>query len=85
MDSIRELILKLQQNGIPLLFFRDPIRKVPSVSLTLLLISFMLNIFSVVNKFAKIVDGVDSENTLQLLIVCSSLYFGRTVSSTKKK
>lgn len=80
LDKIKELIKQLQDQGIPVIFFRDPITKQPSVSLSLLLVSFVLSIFALINKFAKIVDGVDIENTLQLLIICASLYFGRSLS-----
>lgn len=80
----KRLIKKLQKEGIPLVFVRDPVRNLPSVSLTLLLISFGISIFSLVNKFARIVEGVDVENSLQLLIICSSLYFGRSFSRKMK-
>jgi hypothetical protein len=70
----------MQDNGVVLLFVRDPVQKKPSVSLTLLIVSFTLTVLSLLNKVAKIVDGVDVENTLQLLIICASLYFGRSFS-----
>jgi hypothetical protein len=70
----------MQDNGVVLLFVRDPVSKQPSVSLTLLIVSFTLTVLSLLNKFAKIVDGVDVDNTLELLIITSSLYFGRSLS-----
>lgn len=85
MDKIKTLISKLQKEGIPLVFIRDPIRKLPSVSLTLLLISFSVSLFALINKFAKIVEGVDVDNSLELLIICASLYFGRSLSSKMRK
>lgn len=84
-EKLEALVKKLQKEGIPLLFFRDPVRKAPSVSLTLLLVSFGLSLFSLLNKFAKLVEGVDVENSLQLLIICASLYFGRTLSSKMRE
>jgi hypothetical protein len=84
-EKLEAILKKLQEEGIPLLFFRDPVRKVPSVSLTLLIISFVLSLFSLLNKFAKLVEGVDIENSLQLLIICASLYFGRTLSSKMRE
>lgn len=80
LEKLKELIKKLQEKGLPLVFLRDPISKSPSVSLTLLIVSFLLSIFSLINKFAKIVDGVDVDNTLELLVITSSLYFGRSLS-----
>jgi len=85
MNKIKIIISKLQKEGIPLIFVRDPIRKLPSVSLTLLLISFVVSLFSLINKFAKIVEGVDVDNSLQLLIICASLYFGRSLSNKMRK
>lgn len=80
LEKLKESIKELQDKGMPLIFIKDPVSKLPSVSLTLLIISFILSIFALINKFAKIVDGVDIENTLQLLIICASLYFGRSLS-----
>jgi ABC-type bacteriocin/lantibiotic exporter with double-glycine peptidase domain len=80
LEKIKKKIQELQEQGVPLLFVKDPVSKQPSVSLTLLLVAFLLSIFSLINKFAKVVDGVDVENTLQLLIICASLYFGRSLS-----
>jgi hypothetical protein len=78
--KIKEAIKKLQEYGIPIFFLRDFKKKEPSVSLTMMVISFNLCLFSLVNKFAKIVDGVDIENSLQLFLVTASLYFGRSFS-----
>lgn len=80
LEKLKTKIQELQEKGIPLVFVKDPLSKLPSVSLTLLLISFALSVFSLINKFAKIVDGVDVDNTLELLVVCASLYFGRSIS-----
>lgn len=80
LEKIKQKLQELQEKGLPIVFFRDPLTKLPSVSLTLLLIAFGLSIFSLINKFAKIVDGVDVDNTLELLIVTASLYFGRSIS-----
>jgi len=85
MPNIKLLIKNIQKNGIPLMFIKDPVRSVPSVSLTLLLISFSMCLFALVNKFAKIVDGVDTDSSLDLLIICASLYFGRSVTHFYKK
>ena len=70
--------------GFPIVYLRDPITKQPSVSLTLLVVSFALGFFSLINKFAKIVDGVDVDNSLELLVICASLYFGRSISKKTK-
>lgn len=80
LEQLKQKIKELQEKGFPIIFLRDPLTKKPSVSLSLLLISFLLTIFSLINKFAKIVDGVDVDNTLELLIITASLYFSRSLS-----
>jgi hypothetical protein len=80
LEKLKGLIKELQERGVPVIFLRDPITKQPSVSLSLLIVSFLLSVFSLINRFAKIVDGVDVDNTLELLIITSSLYFGRSLS-----
>ena len=77
---MKDLYDTIFEKGLKIPVFRDPLTKLPSVSLTLLVISFVLSIFALINKFAKIVDGVDVDNTLQLLIITASLYFGRSLS-----
>lgn len=84
LEQIKQKIKELQDQGFPVIFLRDPITKQPSVSLSLLIISFILSLLSLLNKFAKVVEGVDVENTLQLLIICASLYFGRSLSKKMK-
>lgn len=85
LDKLKIKLKELQDSGFPIIFIKDPLTKQPSVSLTLLIISFSLSILSLVNKFAKIFDGVDIENTLELLIICASLYFGRSLSKKIEK
>lgn len=80
LDKLKELIKKLQDNGVPVILLQDPLTKKPGVSFSLLVVSFVLSVFALINKFAKIVDGVDVDNSLELLIICASLYFGRSLS-----
>jgi hypothetical protein len=79
-EKLKKQIAYWQKNGVPILFWRDEQKKAPSVSLTMMLISFMLCVFSNINKFAKIVDGVDADNSLELFLVTAGLYFGRKLS-----
>lgn len=79
-DKINNKIKHWQKEGVPILFWRDEQKKSPSVSLTMMLISFALCVFSLINKFAKVVDGVDVENSMQLFLICAGLYFGRSLS-----
>lgn len=88
-DKLKKQLKHWQEKGVPIFFWRDEQKKSPSVSLTMMIISFTICILSLINKFAKVVQGVDVENSLQLFIVCASLYFGRSfgknMSSSDKK
>jgi hypothetical protein len=79
-EKFKKQIASWQKNGVPILFWRDEQKKSPSVSLTMMLISFILCVLSVIGKFTRIAEGVDVENSMQLLIITSSLYFGRSFS-----
>jgi hypothetical protein len=88
-DKIKELQQRLvdwcTKKGIPVVVFRDPVTQVPSASFTLLVVSSGLVIFGLLNKVAKIVDGVDIENALQFFYACAGLYFGRKLTNNKKE
>jgi hypothetical protein len=73
------------KQGIPVPILRDPISQKPSASFTLLVVSSGLVIFGLLNKIAKLVDGVDIENALQFFYACAGLYFGRKLTSDKKE
>ena len=89
MKKIKELQEKLigwfTKKGIPVPVIRDPISQKPSASFTLLVVSSGLVIFGLLNKVAKLVDGVDIENALQFFYACAGLYFGRKLTSEKKE
>lgn len=84
MERIKELLNTLHEKGIKLPYFRDPIKGTPSVSLTMLVISFFIYLLCLVNKFAGFFGGVDLDGSFQLLILAASLYFGRSFASTGK-
>lgn len=81
-DRLTEFCTK---KGIPVVVFRDPVTQQPSASFTLLVVSSGLVIFGLVNKIAKLVDGVDINNALQFFYACAGLYFGRKLTSDKKE
>lgn len=89
MEKLKELQKKLvdwcTKQGIPVPILRDPITQKPSASFTLLVISSGLVIFGLLNKVAKLVDGVDIENAMQFFYACAGLYFGRKLTSDKKE
>lgn len=79
MEKIKAFIKKLQDLGLPLMWIRDPVTKQPSVSLSIMIISFAIVILSLVNLFANIFKGVDIANSMYLFIITSGLYFGRSI------
>lgn len=89
MGKIKELQNKLiewcTKKGIPVITFRDPVTQQPSASFTLLVVSSGLVIFGLINKAAKLVDGIDIDNALQFFYACAGLYFGRKLTSDKKE
>ena len=89
MNRLKELQKKLVEwctkKGIPVPILRDPSTQQPSASFTLLVISSGLVIFGLINKIAKLVDGVDIDNALQFFYACAGLYFGRKLTTDKKE
>jgi len=79
-DKLLLKIKELQEKGVPLMWFKDPLTKLPSVSLTLMLISFTLVLFGLINKWAKIVEGIDVDSSTELFLITAGLYFGRSLS-----
>lgn len=89
MQKLKELQNKFikwcTKKGIPVITFRDPVTQQPSASFTLLVVSSGLVIFGLINKAAKLVDGIDIDNALQFFYACAGLYFGRKLTSDKKE
>lgn len=82
-EKMKELHKRMTELGIPVWFIRDPVKKQPSVSLTMMLISFTFYLFTMVNKFGKWFSDVDG--AAQLLLITAGLYFGRSFSGGKGK
>lgn len=78
-EKLKELHLKLHEQGLRLWYLRDPLKGTPSVSLTMLFIAFNINVFAILNKWGKWLPNVEGAETL--LVVCASLYFGRSFST----
>ena len=80
MDKIKELITKLNEKGFPLIMLTDPDKKSPSVSLTMLAISFTICIVGLIGRTAHTFE-IDKAEAYNLLILTSGLYFGRKLST----
>lgn len=80
----RNLIIKMNDKGIAVPMIRDPQSNQASVSLTLVFISFNLVVVSVIGKYSKMLEGVDTGQALQLFYACAALYWGRKFQSDGK-
>jgi hypothetical protein len=81
---IPDLISKLNSPGIKLPFINDPKTKQPSVSLTMLFISFNVVLIGLIGKWSKIAEGVDLPQAINWFLICAGLYFGRKMSDVPK-
>lgn len=80
--KIKEFINKLNEKGIPVPLVKDPTRG-PSVSLTLVFISFNVWLASIIGKVTGLVGGMDSSQALNMFMVCAGLYWGRKLQASK--
>jgi hypothetical protein len=80
-DKLREFVNWMHQKGIPLPAVRDYSTAQPSVSLTMLIVSFTMVIVGLIGKSAGFLGGVDLSQALTLFGLCAGLYFSRRVSS----
>lgn len=83
MEKLREFFRRMNEAGIPVPIFRDGSGK-PSVSFTLVVISTFFVMISLLNSFAAVFKGVDTQSTLYWAGMCYSLYFGRKLSGDGK-
>jgi hypothetical protein len=80
MKNWKNFIDWASKKGIPVVFVRDPITQLPSVSLSLVVISTGFVMFGLFNKVANLMSGVDMESALAFFYASCSLYFGRSVA-----
>ncbi len=77
-------INKLNSRGIPIPMIRDGKTGQASVSLTLVFISFNVWLISIIGKAAGALGGMDTNQTMNMVIICFSLYFGRKFQKDEK-
>lgn len=87
MDRLKELLDKLKNNGVPLIFFRDYATGKPSITFTMSVVSFVLCVLSVIAKFDKssFFGDIDYTETSNLLIISLGAYIGRKFQSNGKE
>lgn len=84
LENIKSFIIKLNEFGVPLPLLRDPVKKQPSVSLTILFISFNMVLIGLIGKWSKYLD-IDVQQAIYWFMVSAGLYFGRSFTSGDKK
>ena len=84
-NKIKTFILNLNEKGIPIPLLRDPKLDGPSVSLTLMVIAFVIAAGGLIGKFTKFLGAVDISGANYLFISTAALYFGRKMSGDGKK
>ena len=81
LEKIQEYLKDKNTNGIYVPMIRDPKTGSGSVSLTLVFISFNVNILGLIGRATKFLDGVSLEGANTLFLICVSLYFGRKLQT----
>lgn len=74
----------LNERGISIPVLRDPVKKAPSVSLTLLFLSGNVVLAGLIGKIAGKLGGIDMTQALYWFGMCAALYFGRSFSGSGK-
>lgn len=85
LDKIKQFIDSLNSKGIPLPLLRDPKVNGPSISFTMMFISFNVVLVGLIGKYAKALDGIDVQQAIYWFICCAGLYFGRALNTTSNK
>jgi len=80
-----KILDRLNKKGIPLPLLRDPTTSQGSVSLTMMVTSFVVCLITLAGKITNVVGEVDYSNCLWLFGICSSLYFGRKLNKKSLK
>ena len=81
--NLKEIIIKLNEHGIPLPLFR--IDGKPSLSATMAILSFNVWLISVIGKSAGYFGGINSDQCFNMFIATSALYWGRKFQKDDKK
>jgi hypothetical protein len=84
-DKVKEIILKMNEKGIPVPLFRDPDKDGPSISFTFYYLTGFLAIFSLIGKLTKVFGDIDVSGSIYLFLTAAGLYQGRRIMSDGKK
>lgn len=77
LEKLRQFVNWMHDRGIPLPLLRDSGRDAPSISYTMMVISFLFCLLGLLQKLNSTDLDVDMSQALVLLGITTSLYYGR--------
>ena len=82
--NVKPILEKLAANGITLVWLQDPVTKLPSVSLSNLVIATILLILSIMSNYFVCLKGLDGQLAFNYFLASATLYFSRKISINGK-
>ncbi len=83
-DKVKELIFKMNENGIPMPLIRDPAKDGPPISFTFYYVAGWLAIFSIIGKFTKLLGEIDVSGANYLFLTAAAMHLGHKMTSDGK-
>lgn len=80
---MKDFLKKLTDLGLPLIWVRDPFTKLPSVSLTLVVVSCIYVQAAILSNWLAFLKGINSDVATNFFLAASGLYWGRKLSMGK--
>lgn len=84
LEKLKQLIIKLNEYGIPVPLLRDPKSKLPSITMTMMVVSFNFVLIGMIGKYARGLD-IDMSQAMYLFMTTSGLYLGRKLQNDTNK
>ena len=78
--DFKQILKLLQDNGIPVVLLRDIVSKGPSLSFTLVVISFCWLTMGIFSNYFSFLKGIDGDLALNTFMTCACLYWGRKIN-----
>lgn len=76
-EKLKEYANKLRDAGIPVVVLQDPVTKKPSVTFSMLVVSFTMCVLALIGNMVDLVGGIDFDNSKDLLMITGTAYLGR--------
>lgn len=76
-DKVKEVLRKLQDKGIPICVFQDPITKLPSITFSFFLVSGLVCLLAAFDN-VKAFAGINYDEIKDFFDMCMWAYLGRS-------